>query len=55
MNRINRIFEYLEDLILSIIAVMTLAAVGFELYEVYQRGSIGLADLLLIFIYAEVL
>ena len=55
MNRINRIFEYLEDLILSIIAVMTLAAVGFELYEVYQRGSIGLADLLLMFIYAEVL
>ena len=55
MNRINRIFEYLEDLILSIIAVMTLAAVGFELYEVFQRGSIGLADLLLMFIYAEVL
>ena len=55
MNRINRIFEYLEDLILSIIAVMTLAAVCFELYEVYQRGSIGLADLLLMFIYAEVL
>ena len=55
MNRINRIFEYLEDLILSIIAVMTLAAVGFELFEVFQRGSIGLADLLLMFIYAEVL
>lgn len=55
MNRMNRIFEYLEDLILTIIAVMTLAAVGFELYEVFQRGSIGLADLLLMFIYAEVL
>ena len=55
MNRINRIFEYLEDFILSVIAVMTLAAVGFELHEVFQRGSIGLADLLLMFIYAEVL
>ena len=55
MNRINRLFEYLEDLILSIIAIMTLGAVGFELYEVYQRGSIELADLLLMFIYAEVL
>ena len=55
MNRINRLFEYLEDLILSIIAVMTLGAVGFELYAVYQRGSIELADLLLMFIYAEVL
>ena len=55
MNRINRLFEYLEDLILSIIAIMTLGAVGFELYDVYQRGSIELADLLLMFIYAEVL
>ena len=55
MNRINRIFEYFEDFILSVIAVMTLVAVGFELYEVFQRGSIGLADLLLMFIYAEVL
>ena len=55
MNRINRLFEYLEDLILSIIAIMTLGAVGFELYAVFQRGSIELADLLLMFIYAEVL
>ena len=55
MNRINRLFEYLEDLILSIIAIMTLGAVGFELHAVYQRGSIELADLLLMFIYAEVL
>ena len=55
MNRINRLFEYLEDLILSIIALMTLGAVGFELYAVFQRGSIELADLLLMFIYAEVL
>ena len=55
MNRINRLFEYLEDLILSVIAIMTLGAVGFELYDVYQRGSIELADLLLMFIYAEVL
>ena len=55
MNRINRLFEYLEDLILSIIAIMTLGAVGFELYAVLQRGSIELADLLLMFIYAEVL
>ena len=53
MNRINRLFEYLEDFILSIIALMTLGAVGFELFDVYQRGTITLADLLLMFIYAE--
>ena len=55
MNRINKLFEYLEDLILSIIALMTLGAVGFEVFDVYQRGTITLADLLLMFIYAEVL
>ena len=46
MARLNKFFEYLEDLILSIIAVMTIGAVGFELYAVYERGSIELADLL---------
>ncbi len=55
MNRINRLFEYLEDFILSIIAVMTIGAVGFELHDIFQRGTITLADLLLMFIYAEVL
>ena len=55
MARLNKFFEYLEDLILSIIAVMTIGAVGFELYAVYERESIELADLLLMFIYAEVL
>ena len=55
MSRINRIFEYMEDFILSVIALMTFGAVGFELYDVFQRGTISLADLLLMFIYAEVL
>ena len=55
MNRVNKIFEYLEDFILSVIALMTIGAVGFELYEVFNRGTITLADLLLMFIYAEVL
>ena len=55
MNRANKIFEYLEDFILSVIALMTIGAVGFELYEVFNRETITLADLLLMFIYAEVL
>ena len=55
MSGINKLFEYLEDFILSIIALMTLGAVGFELFDVFQRGTITLADLLLMFIYAEVL
>ena len=55
MSRINKLFEYLEDFILSIIALMTLGAVGIELFDVFQRGTITLADLLLMFIYDEVL
>ena len=50
----NKLFEYLEDVILASIAIMTLGAVGFELAAIYDRGVIELADLLLMFIYAEV-
>ena len=50
----NKLFEYLEDVILASIAIMTLGAVGFELASIYDRGVINLADLLLMFIYAEV-
>ena len=50
----NKLFEYLEDVILASIAIMTLGAVGFELSSIYERGVIELADLLLMFIYAEV-
>ena len=50
----NKLFEYLEDVILASIAIMTLGAVGFELASIYDRGVIELADLLLMFIYAEV-
>ena len=50
----NKLFEYLDDVILASIAIMTLGAVGFELASIYERGVIELADLLLMFIYAEV-
>ena len=50
----NKLFEYLEDVILASIAIMTLGAVGFELAAILERGVIELADLLLMFIYAEV-
>ena len=54
MKTMNKLFEYLEDVILASIAIMTLGAVGFELASIYERGVIELADLLLMFIYAEV-
>ena len=55
MSRMSKLFEQLEDLILSVIAFMTIGAVGFVVVTVYEKGSIDLADLLLLFIYAEVL
>ena len=54
MKTMNKLFEYLEDVILASIAIMTLGAVAFELISIYDRGVIKLADLLLMFIYAEV-
>ena len=54
MKIMNKLFEYLEDVILASIAIMTLGAVAFELISIYERGVIELADLLLMFIYAEV-
>ena len=48
-------FRIVEDAILITIAILTVAAVIFELLYVFENGVVGLADLLLMFIYAEVL
>ena len=47
-------FRIVEDAILITIAILTVAAVIFELLYVFENGVVGLADLLLMFIYAEV-
>lgn len=47
--------EWIEQAILFAIILLTVGAVGFECYSVYQRQEIVLADLLLFFIYAEVI
>lgn len=47
--------EYLERIVLVIIILMTLGAIGFEIHDIYVRQDINLADLLLFFIYTEVL
>ena len=44
-----------EKCILFIIALFTILSVGAEMYAVIQNGKIALTDLLLMFIYAEVL
>ncbi|MEO0872911.1 MAG: phosphate-starvation-inducible PsiE family protein [Pseudomonadota bacterium] len=48
------LFKLVERLLLVITMLMTLGAVGIEVWSVVERGSIELADLLLMFLYTEV-
>ena len=54
MNVYNLIITA-EKCILFFIALFTIFSVGVEMYTVIQNGKIALTDLLLMFIYAEVL
>ena len=48
-------FRLLERLLLVLVALLTLGAVGVELKTIYEQGSINLADILLMFLYTEVI
>ncbi len=49
------IIKTIEKVLLGIIAVLTVVAVLQEIYSIYNNGKVQLADLLLLFIYTEVL
>ena len=49
------IIKTIEKVLLGIIAVLTVIAVFQEIYSIYINGKVELADLLLLFIYTEVL
>ncbi len=51
----SQIIKAIEKSLLALIAVLTLVAVAQELITVFQKGKVELADLLLLFIYTEVL
>ncbi|MEM9898397.1 MAG: phosphate-starvation-inducible PsiE family protein [Pseudomonadota bacterium] len=50
-----RAFTFVERGLLVLIALMTLAAAGVEIRTVWENQSIGLADILLMFLYLEVI
>ncbi|MBD2841871.1 phosphate-starvation-inducible protein PsiE [Erythrobacter rubeus] len=50
----SKLFKLVERFLLIITMIMTLAAVGVEVSTVIERGTIELADLLLMFLYTEV-
>ena len=49
------IFHIIERIILIIVVVMTLGAVAFEIHTIYVAQIITLADILLMFLYLEVI
>jgi protein PsiE len=55
MPDIYRYITVAEKTILVLIALFTIYAVGIEMWKVVQTGDVALTDLLLMFIYAEVL
>lgn len=54
-NPAGRALRLIEQGLLMVAALMTLGAAGAEVAAVYQRGSIVLADILLMFLYTEVI
>lgn len=52
---VGRGFNLIEHLLLLVIAVMTIAAAGTEIWRVIQVEEINLADILLMFLYTEVI
>lgn len=55
MLDIYRVITFVEKMILVLIAIFTVYGVGIEMQKVVTSGNISLTDLLLMFIYAEVL
>lgn len=60
LPRVSRIlatrgFTFIERALLVVIAALTLAAAGMELWRVYLAREVSLADILLMFLYLEVI
>ena len=51
----NNNFEILEKIVLSILLLCTLIAIGQEILVMVENKRVSLADILLLFIYVEVL
>lgn len=52
---VDRVFIGLEKSILVLIMLLTVGAVAVELYTVWQNRTIQIADILLLFLYTEVI
>ena len=52
---IARIIRHVEHALLALVAVMTVGAVALEVWKVVERRDVVIADILLLFLYTEVL
>jgi len=53
--RPTRFIRQIEQAVLVMVGTLTLLAVGLELHAVYERRTVVIADILLLFLYTEVL
>ena len=51
----NNYFETLEKIVLSILIICTVIAIGLEIQEMFVNLRVTLADILLLFIYIEII
>ena len=54
-SKMDKIVKQIQLVVLSIILISTIIAIGLEIKKMLIYKSIGLADLLLLFLYLEVL
>ena len=54
-NSASKYFDVVEKIILVILLFATIAAIGQEFVKVIDLGKVGLADILLLFIFLEVI
>lgn len=52
---LNKSIGWISAILLISITIATIAAIGIEFYVVYQNRHISLSDILLLFIYLEIL
>ena len=51
----GKFIKFIEKALLAVIALLTIVATLQEILKIYEIGEVNLADLLLLFIYTEVL
>ena len=52
---VRGVFHLIERIILLIVVLMTMGAVAFEIHAIYIAQTLSLADILLMFLYLEVI